>query len=169
MKNKNKNRIFRFNRRQRGQTNYKKRLELLKSNFVRVVIRKSNNGFLVQFVEYNKGQDKVISSARAVDLKKLGFTAHTSNLSAAYLTGALAAKRASLKKFDGKCILDLGLQNKDYGTRIYSGAKGVFDINNNLKIKEDVFPKEDRIKGKHLKNDFSKEFDKIFEKIKNLK
>ena len=57
-KNINKNRIFRFNRRIRGQTDYNQRLRLLKSNLTRVVVRRSNKNILVQFVNYNDKGDK---------------------------------------------------------------------------------------------------------------
>ena len=80
MKNVNKNRVFRFNRRIRKQTDYNQRLRLLKSNLPRVVVRRSNKNMLVQFVEYKDGGDKIITSAKSVDLSKLGFTLNTGNL-----------------------------------------------------------------------------------------
>jgi hypothetical protein len=37
-----------------------------------------------------------------------------------------------------------------------------------IKYKEETFPSEDRIKGKHLKKDFSKSFEEIKSKIEKL-
>ena len=69
VKNINKNRVFRYNRRIRGQTDYKQRLRLLKSGVTRAVVRRSNNNMLVQLVEYGNNGDKVIAYAKSNELK----------------------------------------------------------------------------------------------------
>jgi len=163
MKNRNKNRVFRFNRRIRKQTDYQLRLRLLKSNLTRAVIRKSNNNILIQFVDYNLKGDKILISAKSVDLKSLGYTLHTGNVSAAYLTGLLAGKKLLNTKFKGDCIVDLGLQSSLYGGRLYAAVKGIVDSGVNLRVSDVVFPTEDRINGKHLS---VKDADKIIEKTK---
>ena len=162
-KNKNKNRIFRFNRRIRGQTDYSLRLKLLKSNQTRVVVRKSNNNMLVQFVDYADNGDKILTSAKSVDLKKLGFTLHTGNIVSAYLTGLLAGKRAIKAGFKGVAIADLGLQKVMYGNKLFAAIKGVKDAGVNIKVKDVVFPTEERLSGKHLK---AKDAQKVIEKTR---
>jgi large subunit ribosomal protein L18 len=163
-RNKNKNRVFRFNRRIRGQTDYAQRLRLLKSELTRVVVRRSNNNMLVQFVDYGEQGDKIVTSARSVDLTKLGFTLNTGNIVSAYLTGLLAGKRAQKAGFKGECIVDLGLQSSLYGTRVFAAIKGVKDSGVNIRVGEDeVFPSEERLSGTHLS---AKDADKIIEKTK---
>lgn len=164
MRNKNKNRIFRFNRRIRGQTNYALRLRLLKSKLTRVVVRSSNKNMLVQFVDYNEEGDKVISSAKSKDLvKNFGFTLNTGNIASAYLTGFLAAKRAMKAGFSSDAIVDLGLQKAVYGGRLYAAVKGVKDAGVNVRVSDVVFPTEERLNGEHLNSD---DASKVIEKTK---
>lgn len=163
MKNRNKNRIFRFNRRIRGQTDYLLRLKLLKSKLPRMVVRKSNNGMIVEFVEYKEAGDKILTSARAADLKKFGFSINKGNIVASYLTGYLAGKRALLSGFNSECIVDLGLQEVFYGGRLFAAVKGVRDAGVNVKVREDVFPSQDRLEGSHLS---SKDVKGVFDKTK---
>lgn len=163
VKNKNKNRVFRFNRRIRGLTDYQLRLKLLKSGLTRAVIRKSNKNMLVQFVDYENGEDKILTSAKSVDLTKLGFTLNTGNISASYLTGFLAGKRLLKAGLNKDCIVDLGLQQSMYGNRLYAAIKGIVDSGVNLRVSDVVFPDETRIAGEHLS---VKDASKIIEKTK---
>jgi large subunit ribosomal protein L18 len=170
MRNRNKNRIFRFNRRIRGQTDYALRLKLLKSKLPRAVVRKSNNGVVVQIVEYDDRGDKLLTSARSVDLKKLGFTINRGNIVSAYLTGYLAGKRALLNGFKSECIVDLGLQEVFYGGRLFATVKGLKDAGVNVRVRDDVFPSQDRLDGSHLSSkDVKKVFDKTKKAIEGLK
>lgn len=170
MRNINKNRVFRFNRRIRGLTDYALRLRMLKSGLTRAVIRKSNNNMLVQLVNYENQGDKIVTSAKARDLKQLGFTLHTGNLTAAYLTGMLAGKRLLNTGFKEECIIDLGLQKSIYGTRVYAAVKGLVDSGVNVKVGDVVFPDETRINGEHLSvKDAAKVIDKTKKAIGALK
>ena len=163
VKNINKNRIFRYNRRIRGQTDYKQRLRLLKSGLTRVVIRRSNNNMSVQFVNYGPNGDQVVTSVKSNELKKLGYTLHTGNISSAYLTGLLAGKKALKAKVEGDLIVDFGLQEIEYGNRLFAAVKGLVDSGVNLRVGEDVFPAEERINGEHLT---AKDAQKVIEKVK---
>jgi large subunit ribosomal protein L18 len=150
MKNRNKNRIFRFNRRIRGLTNYPLRLRLLKSEMPRIVVRKSNKNTLVQIVEYASNGDKVITSAKSCDLRGFSYKGSYSNLSAAYLTGLLVGKKAQKIGFKKECIVDLGLQKVIPKSKIFAAVKGVLDSGLNVRVSEDIFPDEERISGNHL-------------------
>ena len=163
MKNLNKNRIFRYNRRIRGQTNYKLRLSLLKSDLPRAVVRRSNKNMLVQFVTYDQKGDKILTSAKAVELKKLGSTLNTSNIISAYLTGLLAGKRLLKKGIKEDCIVDLGLQHANYGGKIFAAVKGIKDSGVKVRVSDVVFPSEERLSGAHLK---TKDATKVIEKVK---
>ena len=75
-----------FRRRAEGKTNYHKRLRLIKSRKLRLVIRASNNHVRVQVVESKIGGDKVLISAFSKELtSKFDWTANTGNIPAAYL------------------------------------------------------------------------------------
>lgn len=163
-KNMNKNRVFKYNRRVRGQTNYHQRLKLLKSKLPRCVIRKSNNGMLVQITTYQSVGDSIITSARARDLVSLGYTLHTGNIVAAYLTGMLAAKRALSAGVTGEVIIDFGLQRIQYGNRLFAAVKGLIDGGLNVKVGEGVFPADERLNGEHLS---AKDAQKIISGVKD--
>lgn len=150
-RNRNKNRVFRFNRRIRGQTDYKQRLRLLKSDLTRAVIRRSNKNMLVQLVNYELEGDKIVTSAKSNELAKLGFSINTGNTSAAYLTGMLAGKRALKAGFKSDVIVDLGLQEIKFGSRIFAAIKGLVDAGISVRVSDDVFPEESRLLGEHLK------------------
>lgn len=167
VKNINKNRIFRFNRRIRGLTDYNKRLELLKSASTRVVVRKSNKSVTVQFVDFDSKGDKVLAAGRFFDLESVGVKSNTVNLSTAYLTGYLAGKRF-LKKDNKECIFDFGVKKPFKGGRIFAAVKGVVDSGVNVKFGGDfAFLGEDRLDGKHLSVD-KVDVKKIKEKIDKL-
>ena len=169
VKNINKNRVFRFNRRIRGQTDYEQRLRLLKSNMPRIVVRKSNKNTLVQITKYSQTGDNIVTSAKAIDLVKLGFKANTGNITASYLTGYLAGKRALKKSIKSECIVDLGLQEIQYGSRIFAAVKGIKDSGVKVRVSEEIFPSEDRLNGEHLKvKDAIKMVEKTKEAIDKL-
>ena len=163
VRNNNKNRIFKYNRRVRGLTNYHQRLNLLKSKLPRCVIRKSNNGMLIQVVEFDQKGDHIITAARAKDLKQLGYTLHLGNTAAAYLTGLLVAKRALKAGVKGDVIIDFGLQRIQYGNRLFAAVKGLIDGGLQVKVGEGVFPDEERINGEHLS---SKDAKSVIESVK---
>ena len=57
-----------FRRRFEGKTDYHKRLKLLKSRKLRVVVRTSNNHVRVQIVQSKLGGDKILISAFSKEL-----------------------------------------------------------------------------------------------------
>lgn len=167
VKNINKNRVFRFNRRIRGLTDYNKRLELLKSGSTRIVVRRSNKSMTVQFVDFDIKGDKIISSARFFDLKSVGVSSKTVNLVTAYLTGYLAGKRF-LKKENKECIFDFGVKKPFKGGRVFATVKGIVDSGVNVKFGGDfAFLGDERLEGKHLSVDKT-DVKKIKEKIDKL-
>ena len=139
-------------RRYEGKTNYHRRLKLLKSRRLRLVIRASNNHMIVQFVESKKAGDKVLVSAFSKELtKNYDYTASTGNIPASYLTGYLAGLKAKKNKIED-AILDLGIFY--HRNRVLAAFKGVLDAGIDIPYKEDFFPEniEERIKGNHIEN-----------------
>ena len=155
--------LMMFRRRRKKKTNYKKRLALIKSGKIRVVIRRSLTNIIVQFVDYDSKGDKTLVSAFSTELKKYGWS-RTGNVPASYLTGLLAGKRAKDKKIE-EAILDLGLQTSTKGSRIYAALKGVLDAGVNVPHSKKILPDENRIKGVHISEDITKQFEDVKNKI----
>lgn len=141
-----------FRRRFQGKTNYHKRLKLLKSRKLRVVIRASNNHIRVQIIQSKLSGDKVLSSAFSQELSsKYGWIANTGNLPAAYLTGYLAGIKAKKNKIQ-EAIFDLGVFY--HRNRVLAACKGIIDAGIIIPYREEFFPAnfEDRINGGHIEN-----------------
>ncbi|MHA1483351.1 MAG: 50S ribosomal protein L18 [Candidatus Heimdallarchaeaceae archaeon] len=139
-----------FRRRAEGKTNYHKRLRLIKSRKLRLVIRASNNHVRVQVVESKIGGDKVLISAFSKELtSKFDWTANTGNIPAAYLTGYLAGLRAKKNKIE-EAILDLGIFY--HRTRVLAAFKGVIDSGIEIPHREEFFPDNigEKINGSHI-------------------
>lgn len=152
-----------FKRRREEKTDYNKRLGLLKSKKTRVVVRKSLSNIIVQFVNYETSGDKTLVTASSMELKKMGYKS-TGNIPAAYLTGLLAGKKAKDKKVT-EAVLDLGIQIKTKGSRLYAALKGVLDAGINVPHSPEILPSDDRISGKHIKGSDEKMFNDIKKKI----
>jgi len=141
-----------YRRRKEGKTNYHRRLKLLKSKMLRVVIRASNNHVRVQIVQSKLGGDKVLISANSMELaSKFGWKANTGNIPAAYLTGYLAGLRAKKNNIQ-EALLDLGIFY--HRNRVLAAFKGVLEAGINVPFREEFFPQnlEERIKGSHIEN-----------------
>jgi large subunit ribosomal protein L18 len=136
-------------RKREGRTNYKKRLTLLKSGQLRLVIRKALGSITTQVVQYNADGDKILVSANSKDLDKLGWKAHKSSLPSAYLTGLLIGVK-SKKKNVKRAVLDLGLQTPISGGKLFAALKGAVDAGLDINHNKEALPSDDRIAGKHI-------------------
>jgi large subunit ribosomal protein L18 len=158
-----------YRRKREGKTDYKGRMNLLKSETTRLVVRPSNKHMTVQLVDYRKEGDLVVSMAHSKELAEFGWNYSTSNLPAAYLTGMLCGLRGA-KKGVKTAILDIGLFPSIAGSKTYAALKGAIDAG--LKIPADavIFPNEKRVTGEHIvqkgkKETLTEEFAKVKEKI----
>ncbi|MBN2127044.1 MAG: 50S ribosomal protein L18 [Candidatus Diapherotrites archaeon] len=152
-----------FRRRKEQKTNYKKRLAAVKSGKPRLVVRGSNKSFIAEIIVYKPEGDNVICYTHSNELKKFGWKHHNGNIPAAYLTGFLCAKKGMQKKIE-EAILDIGLTTPVHGSRVFSALKGAIDAG--IKINaEEVYPKEERIKGKHCSADLEKDFETVKKQI----
>ena len=136
-------------RKREGKTNYKKRLKLLLSNKLRLVIRPSLKGISVQIIEYGVEGDKVMVSAHSNELKKIGWKYDLKNIPSAYLTGLLTGVKA-VKKGIKNAVLDIGLQKSTKGNLVYAVVLGAIESGLEIPVKKAILPTEDRIKGKHI-------------------
>jgi large subunit ribosomal protein L18 len=155
-------------RRQKNKTNYAKRLNLLRGNAPRLVIRKTNKYVTLQVVEHKDAQDYIIEAVTTRDLLKNGWPeakkGSLKSLSASYLAGLLLGNKLK-GKIKQKLILDLGLIPNTKGSRVYSAVKGISDAGIKIDFNEEIMPSQERINGKFMKSDFSDTFKKIKEKI----
>lgn len=154
-----------FRRRREQRTDYKKRLALVRSGKTRLVIRRSLDNIIIQFIGFDETGDKTILTAVSSVLKKKNWKHSCGNIPASYLTGLLAGKAAKKKNIDN-AVLDMGLQINTKGSRIYAALKGVIDAGVNVPADKEIFPSEDRIKGKHISNYASKAAGNQFSKVK---
>lgn len=152
-------------RRRQGRTDYRKRLRLLKSRKIRIVVRKSLKNTQIQFIEYKEEGDKIIASAKSNELlSKYDWKHSTASTPAAYLTGLLAGKRATDKGIS-ECVLDIGRHQPVTGSKLFASLKGIVDAGVDCPFSEEKLPKEDRLMGKHLDKDATAEVNEIKNKI----
>jgi large subunit ribosomal protein L18 len=157
----------RFRRKRSQKTDYKKRLNLLKSRQTRLVVRKTNKNIICQLVEYTEDGDRITAHANSQELKKLGWNHSTSNTPSAYLTGLLCGVKGK-KKGVQKAILDTGLLPIINGSKIFAAQKGLIDASIECPADDKIFPSGERISGKTIAgyNEKSKDMESDFQNIK---
>lgn len=147
-------------RRRKFKTDYKKRLKLLLSGKPRLVVRKTNKYIIAQIVISEEARDRTVVGVTSKILRdKYGWKYSCKNLPAAYLTGLIIGKLA-LKNGIKEAILDMGLNRKTKGNRIFATLKGAVDAGLKIPHGEEILPDETRIKGEHIA--------RYLEKFKNL-
>lgn len=157
-------------RRKEHKTNYSKRLKLLKSNLPRIIFRRTNRYIISQYILSNEAKDKIIIGANSKELLKKGWPEKFKNslksIPACYLTGLLLGEKIKEKRLEKKIVMDLGLLNKTHKSKAFAFIKGLKDNEIIFECSEEFFPDNEKISGKFMKEDFSKEFNKIKENIK---
>ncbi len=130
-----------FRRRREGKTNFAKRLALVKSGKTRMVVRRSNSGVLVQFVDFDPKGDKTILTISGVHLTKGYKWPSRRNVWTAYLAGLMAGKLAH-KKGVKEFVLDMGMYTPSKGSVIFAAQKGASDAGLITKIDKDKVPEQ---------------------------
>lgn len=167
-KKRKKKKIIEYRRKREGKTNYRKRLKLLASNKLRLVVRKSIKNITSQLVEYNINGDKVVLGVSSKELeKKFNWKFSKSNTVAAYLTGLLLGVKAN-KKGIKKAILDLGLNKSVKGSKVYALLRGALDAGLEIPYSKEMLPSDNLVKGENIIKYFNlqKKSDLIFSKYK---
>lgn len=150
-------RTLKYHRRRSQKTNYVKRLNTLKSDKTRLVVRLKNNLAIAQLVNYHDDGDKVLLTVKSTDLIPLGWKHNVANLPGLYLTGALISKTAKDKKIKiDDIIVDMGVKKYKHKTKIYALIKGALDNGMGLNVDSKVFPADNRIGGQHIQDYASK-------------
>jgi large subunit ribosomal protein L18 len=139
-----------FRRRREGRTDYRRRLNLLRSKQTRLVVRRTSTNVIVQFVDWAEDGDHVKATAVAQELAKLGWEGSTKNTPAAYLAGYLAGRRAKAAGIES-AVLDMGRRVPTKGSRIFAALKGVLDAGVDVPHGGDeIYPSEERLNGAQL-------------------
>src|SRR3989338_5454933 len=135
-------------RREEGKTDYLKRLKLLKSGVPRIVFRKTNRYAIGQYIISKETKDFAEIGVSSKQFLKKGwpkeFAGSLKSIPASYLVG-----------------FDLGMIRNIHKAKSFAFLKGLVEAGVKIKCDKETFPEDERIKGKHLKNDFSKFFEKI--------
>ncbi len=154
-------------RRAEGKTDYRKRIILLGGGKPRIVFRKTNRYIISQYVKSEGAKDKVLFGANSSELLNYGWPEKNKgslkSLPACYLTGFLLGRKISDIKEKAEGVADFGLLRSIPKSRNYAFLKGVIDAGVAVNAGEEIFPNEERLKGKHMK--ISIELDKIKENI----
>lgn len=152
-----------FRRRREGKTDYRRRLALLKSGEVRLVVRRTSANVIVQFVDRAEQGDEVKATAVAQELAKMGWEGSPKNTPAAYLTGLLAGTRAKAAGVQ-TAVLDIGRRVPSKGSRVFAALKGVQDAGVEVAAgDDDIYPSEERLTGAFL--DLETNFNAVKAKI----
>jgi large subunit ribosomal protein L18 len=138
-----------YRRRREGKTDYKLRRALVKSGKPRAVVRLTNQYVTVQITDATITGDLVRAAASSKELPSLGWKGALGNLPAAYLTGALAARRATAKGIK-EAILDIGLKGATKGSKLFATLKGLADAGLTVPHSPERLPSMERIGGSHI-------------------
>lgn len=138
-----------FKRKKLGLTNYRKRLRLLTSGEVRLVVRVTLNNIQASIVEYAEKGDAIKLSVHSSSLSKYGWKADTGNIPSAYLVGFVLGKKAQAAGIK-KAILDIGMKTSIKNTRLYAVVAGALEAGLDVPHGGDNLPPEERLTGTHI-------------------
>lgn len=159
--------VVKYRRRRDNKTDYNGRLNQLKSESTRLIVRPSNKYMTIQLTRYTQEGDIVLCSAKSSELKKLGWQHSTSSIPASYLTGFLCGAKG-VKKSVSNAILDTGMNTSVKGSRIYAALKGALDAGLQIPYNESILPTDDRLTGKHISDSMAEDINNIKSKISEL-
>ncbi len=146
-----------YRRRRSGETDYRRRLKLLKSGNARAVVRVSNTRVVCQVISWQADGDKVEISVTGDDLvsRYEWPESHSrKNIPASYLTG-YALGKAALSAGHDEAVLDIGLAASTSGNRVFAALKGMVDAGLEIPHGDSVLPDEDRINGAHIDDSYA--------------
>lgn len=132
---------IKYRRRRDGKTNFAKRLALVKGGKTRMVVRRSNKGVVVQFVDFEPEGDKTILTVNGTHLAKEHKWPSKRNVWTAYLTGLKAgmmAKEKGVKEF----VLDMGMYVPSKGSVIFAALQGAADSGLSTKFDAGIVPQD---------------------------
>lgn len=150
-------RRLRLRRRRSGETDYRRRLKLLRGGEARAVVRVSNTQVSCQVVNYQPDGDHVVASVNGKTLvSAYGWPSDASRkaVPAAYLAGYALGHRALAAGLD-EAVLDIGLAQATVGARVFAALKGMVDAGLEVPHGEHVLPDASRLEGAHISDELS--------------
>ena len=147
-----KNQRLRYKRRRNGETDYRRRMRMLRGGSARAVVRVTNTQTICQLVDYETSGDKVtvsIDGKMLVNKFDWPLDASRKSVPASYLSGYAMGKAAIAAGYD-EAILDIGLASSTPGSRAFAALKGMVDAGLEIPHSDDVLPEDDRISGAHI-------------------
>lgn len=155
-----------FRRRRSGQTDYRRRLKLLRSGAPRAVVRISNTQTTAQLVIYKPDGDEVVNTIGGRNLLTWGWPEGMSQKSipASYLIG-YALGKSSQKSGHSNAVLDIGLAASTTGSRVFAALAGMVDSGLDIPHGKAAFPAEDRLSGAHISDAVAKAVESTKSKI----
>ncbi len=166
-----KNQRLRYKRRRNGETDYRRRMRMLRGGSVRAVVRVSNTQTICQLVDYQSGGDEILVSIDGrtlVDKFKWPMDASRKSIPASYLTG-FAMGKAALAAGHDEAVLDIGLAASSSGNRAFSALKGMVDAGLEIPHGEDVLPDDNRVSGAHIDESIAKAVESTKKAIEGAK
>ena len=166
-----KNQRLRYKRRRNGETDYRRRMRMLRGGSVRAVVRISNTQTICQLVDYQSGGDEILVSIDGrtlVDKFKWPIDASRKSVPASYLTG-FAMGKAALAAGHDEAVLDIGLAASSSGNRAFSALKGMVDAGLEIPHGEDVLPDDNRVSGAHIDESIAKAVESTKKAIEGAK
>ncbi len=145
----NRTTVFPHRRRREQRTDYRRRLALVRSGKVRLVVRRGTHGVTAQLVQHVSTGDKTLVSIGPKQLAGAGYKGHTGNLPAAYLLGLLVATEAK-KHTVSEAVLDIGLHTSSKGSVLYGVLKGAIDGGLQIPHGAEILPDAARTSGEHI-------------------
>ncbi|MEK6891314.1 MAG: 50S ribosomal protein L18 [Nanoarchaeota archaeon] len=157
-------------RRIEGKTDYRARMEMLKSGIPRIVARKTNRYIILQYVKSEEAKDKIIYGFNSKELLELGWDKEAKgslkSLPACYLSGYCLGKKIIEREKKVSAIFDIGLARNLKGSRLYAALKGLIDAGVKIPHNESIFKDSERFEGKHLDKNVQKNIEIVKSKIK---
>lgn len=140
-----------YRRRRTAQTDYRRRLKLLKSSKPRAVVRVSNTQVTCALARYERDGDVIVTSFAGSQLKRHGWPedASSKSIPACYLAGFALGKQACAKGHPD-AVLDIGLASSSSGARVFAALKGMLDAGMDIPHGDSILPSDDRINGAHI-------------------
>ena len=147
-----KNQRLRYKRRRNGETDYRRRMRMLRGGSARAVVRVTNTQTICQLVDYEISGDNItvsIDGKMLVNKFAWPLDASRKSVPASYLSGYAMGKAAITAGHD-EAILDIGLASSTPGNRVFAALKGMVDAGLDIPHSDDVLPEDGRISGAHI-------------------
>ncbi len=154
-------------RRLEGKTDYRTRLNLIKSGKTRAVVRCSNKNVKIQFVKYKPDGDHILMTVTTQKLEDHGWDGSRSNIPAAYLLGFLAGKQALEAGVD-EAVLDIGMNVPQPCGKYFAALRGMVEAGLDIPHSPDILPDDEKIKGVHINEDVVNQFDTVKNNLEEL-